>query len=93
MSEKTNPGAAGAAPGARNSSSRKPTNNQVPAATQAPVTSPALQSIYNGRRCIGFLLLRGRRGVEALDSNTTSLGLFPTQKAAADAIFARGAAS
>jgi hypothetical protein len=35
-------------------------------------------------------MLRGKLGVEAYDSNDRSLGLFPNQKAAADAISALG---
>jgi hypothetical protein len=39
-----------------------------------------------GTVCVGFLVLRGRSGIEAFDANTRSLGLFPNQKAAADAV-------
>jgi hypothetical protein len=35
---------------------------------------------------------RGKSGVEAFDSADRSLGLFPDQKSAADAIFARAVA-
>jgi hypothetical protein len=35
---------------------------------------------------------RGRQGVEAYDADDVSLGIFPTVKAAADAISARRAA-
>lgn len=41
-----------------------------------------------GTRCIGFLFLREKMGVEAFDASDTSLGLFPDQKSAADAICA-----
>jgi len=47
---------------------------------------PALLSVYSGRDCIGFLLNRGKVGYEALDANEKSLGVFPSEKAAADAI-------
>ena len=40
-----------------------------------------------GTRCVGFLLNRGRRGFEAFDADTRSLGIFPDQKAAADAVY------
>jgi hypothetical protein len=46
-------------------------------------------SIYEGQRCIGFLLNRGRTGWEAFDADEVSLGIFPTQQAASDAINAR----
>jgi hypothetical protein len=47
----------------------------------------SLLGVYDGQRCLGFLLPRNREGVEAFDVNTKSLGLYPTQAAAADAIF------
>jgi hypothetical protein len=40
-----------------------------------------------GTRCVGFLLSHGRSGFEAFDAGTRSLGLFPNQKAAADAVY------
>jgi hypothetical protein len=48
----------------------------------------AMSSVYDGRVCIGFILKRGKAGVEALDANCTSLGLFATEPAAADAVTA-----
>lgn len=57
-----------------------------------PIDPVSMLSVYipgpSGRNtvCIGFLLLRGRSGVEAFDQNTRSLGLYPDQKTAADAI-------
>jgi hypothetical protein len=58
-----------------------------------PIDPVSMLSVYipgpSGRTvCIGFLLLRGRQGVEAFDQNTVSLGLFPVQKTAADACYA-----
>jgi hypothetical protein len=47
---------------------------------------PTLRSIYVGRRCVGFMLDRGKVGVEAFDTNENSLGVFPDKKSAADAI-------
>jgi hypothetical protein len=55
-------------------------------------TSPHTESmlaVYDGRRCVGHLLLRGKAGVEAYDAADHSLGLFPTERAAADAISAK----
>jgi hypothetical protein len=45
-------------------------------------------AVNDGRECIGFLILHGKQGVEAFDANTRSLGIFPDQATAADAIFA-----
>jgi hypothetical protein len=47
-----------------------------------------LLSVYDGRRCLGFLLSRrdGVNGVEAYDADDRLLGTFPDQKSAADAI-------
>jgi hypothetical protein len=45
-----------------------------------------MQVIYDGARCLGFLYARGRDGVEAYDADQRSLGLYPTSKAAADAV-------
>jgi hypothetical protein len=53
------------------------------------VTSETPMSFVNdGRRCIGFLLNRGRSGVEAFDIDTRSLGVFASAKVAADAVSA-----
>jgi hypothetical protein len=46
-------------------------------------------AIYSGQSCIGHLLLRGKAGVEAFDSDDQSLGIFPDTKTAADAVSAR----
>ena len=45
-----------------------------------------LSSVYDGQRCIGFLLSRGRAGVEAFDCDERSLGVYPTQGEAVNAI-------
>jgi hypothetical protein len=88
MREKGNPGAAGAATGARNSSGKKSsaTNSQTIAATQAPVTKPALLSVYSGRERLGRIVCRGKLGFEAFDADERSLGAFPDLKRAADAV-------
>jgi hypothetical protein len=44
--------------------------------------------VYVGSKCIGFLLPRGRQGVEAFGADDRSLGVFPDQKHAADAVSA-----
>ena len=48
-------------------------------------TAP-MSYIYDGRACLGFVLARGKLGFEALDREEHSLGIFPTQRAAAAAI-------
>jgi hypothetical protein len=57
--------------------------NSLPQKSAAPMLS-----IYDGQRCIGFILKRGKAGVEAFDANCTSLGVFATEPAAADAVTA-----
>jgi hypothetical protein len=49
---------------------------------------PHVQSVYDGRQCLGHLLPRGKQGVEAFDANDRSLGLFTDAKAAAGAVWA-----
>jgi hypothetical protein len=49
------------------------------AAKPAPVP---LVSIYDGQRCLGFILARGKAGFETFAANEQSLGLFPSQKEA-----------
>jgi hypothetical protein len=51
--------------------------------TSAPTT---LSYVHEDRRCIGTMLARGKVGIEAFDADDRSLGLFPNQQAAADAI-------
>jgi hypothetical protein len=43
-------------------------------------------AIYSGQVCLGHILPRGKAGVEAFDADDKSLGIFPDQKAAADAV-------
>jgi hypothetical protein len=57
--------------------------------SEAISENSALQSVYDGRDCIEFLLSRGKPGIEAFDVDEHSLGIFPTLKAAADACAAR----
>ena len=48
-------------------------------------------AVFDGRECIGHLLPRGKAGIEAYDRDDVSLGLFPNQKTAADAVSAKEA--
>jgi hypothetical protein len=57
---------------------------------QSEAYSINVQAVYSGRTCIGFLLPRGKQGCEAFDSTDRSLGVFPDQKSAADALSQRG---
>jgi hypothetical protein len=51
--------------------------------TRTPVS---LVSIYEGRLCIGFVRACGPKGYQAYTADERDLGLFPTQRAAADAV-------
>jgi hypothetical protein len=54
--------------------------------TERLALPPAMLAVYDGQRCIGHLVNRGRSGLQALDANDRSLGVFATAQAAADAI-------
>jgi hypothetical protein len=60
--------------------------------TAAKPSAPMV-SVYSGRTCIGFVLNRGVAGYEAFTADQRSLGLFKTQREAADAISAKVAAA
>ena len=51
---------------------------------------PTMMSVYDGQTCVGFLMLRGRDGVEAFDANASSLGLCKNLKAASVAVSEQG---
>jgi hypothetical protein len=46
----------------------------------------SMQAVHDGRRCIGFIMKRGRTGFEAFDADEKSLGLYPSSQDAADAV-------
>ena len=48
---------------------------------------PTYLSVFDGQLCCGHLILRGKQGVEAYDADDVSLGIYPTQLAAANAVF------
>jgi hypothetical protein len=52
--------------------------NTVPA-------TPLISVMHNGR-CLGFLLYRGRQGVEAFTRETQSIGIFSTEHEAVGAL-------
>jgi hypothetical protein len=54
-----------------------------------PATT-SMVSVYDGQRCIGHVLGRGCSGFEAFDAQRP-LGLYATQKLAADALSDGGA--
>jgi hypothetical protein len=54
--------------------------------------APAMLSVYNGQRCVDFVLQRGKLGQEAFTADERSLGFFKTQDEAADAISESAAA-
>jgi hypothetical protein len=43
-------------------------------------------AVYDGQTCIGHLLARGRSGVEVFGADDESLGVYPTQKEAMQAV-------
>ena len=53
----------------------------------------AMLSVYDGQRCLGHIILRGKRGFEAFDAENNSLGVFPSDHKAADAVTRGRAAS
>lgn len=54
----------------------------------------AMLSVFDGRECVGFLLRRGRAGIEAFTADEKTLGTFATEREAATACWgaARGQA-
>jgi len=71
--------------------------NDLRGGETVPNASPdilSMQAVYDGQRCLGHLLLRGKQGIEAFDADDHSLGIYQTQRAAADAVSlaARGTA-
>ena len=57
-------------------------------AMSGPPTTP-LVSIYDGRQCLGHVLGRGPKGFEAFDREDQSLGVFETQRQAANALLVK----
>jgi hypothetical protein len=43
--------------------------------------------VYDGKQCVGFIIARGKHGVEAFDRAESSLGFFKTLGEAANAVF------
>jgi hypothetical protein len=60
---------------------KRPLHSEITETEQA-----RMLSAYSGQTCIGFLLLRGRSGVEAFTADDKSLGIFPDQKSAFAAV-------
>jgi len=50
-----------------------------------PPTTP-LVSICDGRECLGHVLARGKAGYEAFDRDDKPIGIFETQRQAANAL-------
>jgi hypothetical protein len=55
----------------------KPPHKRAPLTREQKMFSRGLLSIFDGRKCIGHLLVRPHSGVEAFDVDDRSLGLFP----------------
>jgi hypothetical protein len=43
-------------------------------------------TVYDGQRCVGFILRRGKLGYEAFTADDRSVGIFRTQHEAANAL-------
>ena len=54
--------------------------------TEATPDILSMQAVYAGSTCVGFIFCRGRSGFEAFNTDTVSLGMFVSMKAAADAV-------
>jgi hypothetical protein len=50
-----------------------------------------MQAIHFGEQCLGFIYSRGRFGYEGFDRDTKSIGIFPDQKSAAEAVITEAA--
>jgi hypothetical protein len=48
----------------------------------------AMSPVMSGNDCLGFILRRGRSGVEAYDRDAHALGIFETEERAAQAVVA-----
>jgi hypothetical protein len=51
------------------------------------LTGLPLSYVYDGKKCVGHVLARGRAGYEGFNRNQQSLGLFRTAPEAANAVF------
>jgi hypothetical protein len=65
-------------------------NSRAKASAPAPAK---LLSVYDGQRCAGFILARGKDAFEAFDPDERSLGVFATTSEAASAISAKETAT
>jgi hypothetical protein len=72
---------------------RRGNNELGSSAAEATFSRPRLQAVYSGRRCLGFIMPRGKLGFEALDCDGRPLGIFDSVQAAAEAISAKEVAS
>jgi hypothetical protein len=61
--------------------------------TSKAMPTTGMLSVYNGQQCVGHLMRRGKCGVEAFGANDESLGIYPTQKEAMQAVYAARTAS
>jgi hypothetical protein len=53
-----------------------------------PAPRTGMLSLYNGRIFLGTIIWRNRQGYAAFDAEDRTLGLFPDQKAAMNAVAA-----
>jgi hypothetical protein len=62
--------------------------HQITRSRKASKATPQARhlAVYDGRTCVGHLLMRGRAGVEAFDRDDNSLGVFASASDAANAV-------
>ena len=51
-----------------------------------PQAPTAMLSVYAGQRCLGHIIAFGKPGFEAFDVDNKSLGIFPSEHDAANAV-------
>jgi hypothetical protein len=56
-------------------------------------TGSPMRTVYDGQTCVGFVLARGKVGLEAFDADNRRLRMFAAARAAAAAISGEGMAS
>jgi hypothetical protein len=52
----------------------------------SPHSASSWAAIYDGQRCFGHVIHRGKSGWEAFDANDQSIGIYKTPAGAADAL-------
>jgi len=53
------------------------------------ISKTPLAYVYDGRQCLGLILARGKLGFEAFDRDDKPVGIFESQRQAANALLVR----